>query len=245
MNEQEFTELAAGHALHALSDADERRYQEARAAHPGWEPISTHDEQTAAALAEMLPPLAPPPALRSELLARIAETPQDASPTAETPDSELETPRPRWGRRLFVLAASLVLLVGLGVGTTVVASQLLRPASVVALDEIQAAPDAAQASVQLPDGATATAYWSASLGRSVLVTDDLPALAEDQTYELWYVRGEQPVSAGVFQTDDGAATAALAGQMHDGDVIAVTVEQAGGSPSGAPTTEPVIVIPTA
>jgi anti-sigma-K factor RskA len=37
----------------------------------------------------------------------------------------------------------------------------------------------------------------------------------------------------------------LAGDMHAGDVIAVTVEQAGGSPSGSPTTDPVVVIPTA
>ena len=36
-----------------------------------------------------------------------------------------------------------------------------------------------------------------------------------------------------------------AGEMHEGDVIAVTVEQGGGSPSGLPTTDPVIAIPTA
>ncbi|WP_404438075.1 hypothetical protein LG322_03745 [Microbacterium aerolatum] len=43
----------------------------------------------------------------------------------------------------------------------------------------------------------------------------------------------------------GEATALLDGSMHEGDVIAVTVEQAGGSPTGLPTTEPIIAIPTA
>jgi anti-sigma-K factor RskA len=77
------------------------------------------------------------------------------------------------------------------------------------------------------------------------VTDGIPAPADGETYELWFVRGETAIPAGVFDVDDGRATAALDGSMHAGDVIAVTVEQAGGSPSGTPTTEPVIVIPTA
>jgi anti-sigma-K factor RskA len=59
------------------------------------------------------------------------------------------------------------------------------------------------------------------------------------------VRGDAPVSAGVFDVDGGDATALLDGDMQAGDAIAVTVEQAGGSPTGQPTTDPVIVIPTA
>ena len=79
----------------------------------------------------------------------------------------------------------------------------------------------------------------------MLVTDGIPSPADGETYELWFVRGDTPVSAGVFDTEGGDATAVLAGDMHAGDVIAVTVEQAGGSPSGSPTTDPFIVIPTA
>ncbi|WP_341955019.1 anti-sigma factor [Microbacterium sp. LWH13-1.2] len=148
-------------------------------------------------------------------------------------------------RILFALAACLALLVGVGVGAVAVNEYLNRPASVIALQDIQASGDAQQASVQLESGGTATAHWSASLGKSVLVTDGVPALSAGETYELWYVRGETPIPAGVFAVDDGAATAVLDGEMHAGDVIAVTVEQAGGSPSGLPTTDPVVVIPTA
>ena len=247
MSEEEFAELAAGHALHALSVDDERRFAEALAAHPEWAAYVDQDAEAAAALAETLAPVTPPAGLRDDLLARIAVTPQAADvASASGPGLEPASVRvrPRWGRRLFALAASLVLLVGLGVGTTVIVSQLQRPASVVALDEIQAAADADEATVRLPDGATATAHWSASLGRSVLVTEGLTDLAAEQSYELWYVRGEVPVPAGVFATDGGSATAALDGQMHAGDVIAVTVEQAGGSPTGLPTSDPVVVIPT-
>ena len=46
----------------------------------------------------------------------------------------------------------------------------------------------------------------------------------------------------VFELD-GQHTVVAVG-MQPGDTIAVTVEPAGGSPSGAPTTAPIIAIPT-
>jgi len=269
MNEREFAELAAGRALGALSDADERRFIEALAQHPEWQAIADDDHDTVADLADGLTPVSPPPALRAELLSRIATLPQgdsadlpqgdsaddvhsDADADAEAvPDArrrDLDAPGRTgapWRRRLFALAAGLALIVGAGVATTAVISQLQRPASVVALDEIRSAPDAEQAEVRLGSGATATAHWSGEVGKAVLVASGLDDLGADKSYELWFVRGDQPIAAGVFDADDGKATALLEQPMQAGDVIAVTIEQAGGSPSGSPTTDPIIVIPTA
>lgn len=268
MNEQEFQQLAAGHALHALSAADERRFALARAEHPEWTSDADRDVETAAALAAALEPVRPPSALREALLAQISTTPQDPvpqAPEAQDPgarearaddrvDAAADRASPttrstggprRWSRALFTLAACLVLLVGGGIATAIVVSQLQRPASVVALDEIRSAPDAEQATVRLESGATATAHWSGQLGEAVLVASGLDRPDPDKTFELWFVRGDQPISAGVFDTVDGEATALLHGAMQAGDAIAVTVEQAGGSPSGAPTSDPIFVIPTA
>lgn len=283
MNEPEFAELAAGHSLGALSAEDERRYRAALAAHPEWSAIAEDDADTAALLADGATSVAPPPALRDALLARIAVTPQSADPEdapsvaaedalAPEPASEpapADAPvagaapgpvapedsrsasaagaadgsrRPR--RLMFALAACLVLILGLGVGAAVVIPQLLRPAAVVALDRIENAPDAAQKTVSLPSGGHATAHWSASIGTAVLVSDGLEPLGGKQTYELWFVRGDGPVSAGVFAAEPGTTTAQLSGSMHAGDAIAVTVEQTGGSPTGKPTSQPIIVIPT-
>ncbi|MDN3442952.1 anti-sigma factor [Microbacterium sp. APC 3901] len=269
MNEQEFAELAAGAAIDALSPDDQQRYHAALAAHPEWQRIVDADADSAGFLAEGVTRAAPSPDIRAALLARIAVTPQhgdivladsmpDATPdettdAAPVTDSALaalggedapKAPAHRL-RFLFTLAACLALLVGVGAGAVAINTYINRPASVVALEDIQAADDAQQASVSLESGGTATAHWSASLGKSVLVTDGIPSLAEGETYELWYVRGDTPVSAGVFAADGGEATAVLAGEMHAGDVIAVTVEQDGGSPSGLPTSDPVVVIPTA
>lgn len=249
MNEQEFTELAAGHALHALSDADERRFRAVLAAHPEWRHLVQTDVETAAALADAVPAVAPPPALRAELLTRIATTPQQADgddprPSADEPTGA-EAARPRRSRWMFVLAACLVLLVGGGIATATIVSQLQRPAAVVALEQIRSASDAEQGTAKLASGATATAHWSAELGRAVLVTTDLIEASAGETYELWLVRDGTPLSAGLFDTEAGGATALLDLPLHEGDAIAVTVEPAGGSPTGAPTSDPIIVIPTA
>lgn len=271
MNENEFAELAAGAALHALSADDERRFRAALAAHPEWQAIAQADAGAAGLLAETAATVDPPASIRSALLAQIALTPQGSTPDADEPRAavpapesltreslvpespaaeesaaEVPTRKPRrWGRAIFALAACLAVLVGVGIGAVALNQQLNPPASVVALQEIEAAGDAEQATVELDDGGTATAHWSGSVGKAVLVADGLPSPGEGETYELWFVRGDAPVSAGVFDVDGGDATALLDGDMQAGDAIAVTVEQAGGSPTGQPTSDPVIVIPTA
>ena len=259
MNEAEFAELAAGAALNALSPVEERRFRDALVAHPEWADLVDDDVETAGVLAMNAASVAPPAHIRSALLAQIAITPQhpvddhsDSLPADPLNDVIVPDAVPalarkprRWSRSLLALAACLALVVGVGIGAATLNTYLNRPASVVALEQIQSADDAQEASVTLDDGGTATAHWSASVGTAVLVTDGIPSAADGETYELWFVRGDAPVSAGVFDTEGGDATAVLAGDMHEGDVIAVTVEQAGGSPSGAPTSDPFIVIPTA
>ncbi|HEX5730105.1 anti-sigma factor [Microbacterium sp.] len=264
MNEQEFAELAAGYALSALSPDDERAFETARRQHPEWEHHVTTDAATAALLAEDVPEVAPPPGVRAALLARIGAPGEAGHVGAASTDiappergaalrsdqrdatvpAETTAPR-RWGARAwFALAASLAILVGVGWGAAFVSQQLSTPASVVALNEIESAPDAQAETVNLSDGGVATAHWSESVGKAVLVTDGLPALADDQSYELWFVRDGDPISAGVFAAADGSTTALLDGSMQPGDVIAVTVEAAGGSPTGQPTSDPIVAIAT-
>jgi anti-sigma-K factor RskA len=303
MNESEFAELSAGHSLGSLSEADERRYQEALAEHPQWREIADADAETVTLLSDGVADVAPPPAARDALLALIAKTPQngpeaghpriaaelpdgapalgsgttdipargadaslsdavasEAMPASERTRSEpaaaadigpgasagAGTVRPKPRRRaFFALAACLAILVGLGVSASMIVPQLLRPAAVVALDRIESAPDAQERTVSLETGGTATAHWSASIGEAVLVADGLDRLDEDRAYELWFVRADGAVSAGVFDAADGQTTAQLEGAMKPGDAIAVTIEQSGGSPTGAPTSDPIIVIPTA
>ncbi len=259
MNEQQFAELAAGHALSALSREDEAAFLEALAMHPEWEHYLASDTATVAALADSVAEVSPPQHLRSDLLAQIASLQQDHPAQVAAPASSLESApviahddaaqsrRPSWGPRAwFALAASLVLLIGVGGGAVVIAQRLNRPVAVVALERIEAAPDAQEASTTLSDGGEATVHWSESVGEVVFVSDGLPTLSDDQSYELWFVRDSGAIAAGVFETGgDGSATALLSGTMSPGDVIAVTVEPAGGSPTGEPSGDPILAIPTA
>ena len=257
MNEQEFAELAAGHALHALSPDDSTAFETARRQHPEWEHHVTADAATAALLAEDVVEVAPPPAVREALLAQIgagrpstdlgagSTAPVLRSDRSPSTESAPATPR-RWGARSwFALAASLALLVGVGWGAVFVSEQLNTPASVVALDQIESAPDAQSATQTLPDGGEVTAHWSESVGKAVLVSDGLPEIADDESFELWFVRDGAAISAGTFTTEDGTTTALLDGALEAGDVIAVTVEPAGGSPTGQPSSDPIVAIETA
>ena len=84
MNEQEFTELAAGHALHALSPEDAAAFDSARRLHPEWEHHVEADAATAALLADDVAELAPPAGIRQALLAQI-------SATSSAPDADHST----------------------------------------------------------------------------------------------------------------------------------------------------------
>lgn len=257
MNRDEFAELAAGAALNALSSDDERRFRSALAAHPEWADDPTADADTVGMLSESVAPSAPPAGVRESLLNLIATAPQHvdpignegaerapdaAQPVATSVSTSVTKPR-RWTRMMFALAACLALVVGVGVAVTV-GGLFARPAAVVALEQIESATDAQSATVEVSAGGTATAHWSPTLGTAVLVADGIATLPEGKTYELWFVRGETPISAGVFSVRDGGATVVLEGDMHAGDVIAITVEQTGGSSSGLPTSDPIAVIAT-
>ena len=274
MNEQEFAELSAGYALNALSPADRLAFEAARAEHPEWEHLVSADADTAAGLAAGVAEVAPPLTLRSTLLSRISSVPpvpdvpageaaltDPAAQAAPSQPADDEPPvvdpapttttiqaisRRNWTRGLLTLAASMVVLVTLGFAAVSINQYVNRPPAVAALAEIESAPDAQSVTAELTDGGTATAHWSESVGKAVLVSESLPAIADDQSFELWYVRDGAAVSAGAFDpAAEGASTALLEGSMEPGDVIAVTIEPQGGSPSGEPSSEPIVAIPTA
>ncbi|HEY2555649.1 MAG TPA: anti-sigma factor, partial [Diaminobutyricibacter sp.] len=71
MNRQEFLELSAGHALHALSADDEQLFTEAIAAHPEWADDAGADLETSALLGGAVASVAPPAELRAKIFDQI------------------------------------------------------------------------------------------------------------------------------------------------------------------------------
>jgi len=152
--------------------------------------------------------------------------------------------RRNWTRSLFALTASIALLVGIGWGVGTLTENMRAPSAESVLAQIQQASESHSNTAELADGGEATVYWSPEVEGVVLVADGLPEIEDDQSYEAWFVRGEAPIPAGAFESSDGSAAMLLEGQMEPEDVIALTIEQNGGSPSGLPTIDPIVAIPT-
>lgn len=243
--------MSAASALGALDAEQQRAFELARQMHPEWQGIAERDLEAAAALAEAVPEVAPPEELRHHLLTRIALAPQTdaiaviAPPAPDTATIQTQS-RTRWMRGMFALAASFVLLVSLGFAAVSVNEWINRPSeAVIALEQVQAAPDVQSARAEIEGGGDSTVYWSQALGKAVIVSAGLPQIAEDQSFELWFIRDETPIAAGAYDpSGDASQTWLLQGEMEPGDLIAITVEPQGGSPDGTPSGAPIVAIPT-
>jgi len=265
-------DLAAGHALGILTPREQARYEQYLAEHPEARVEADEFSAVAEALADDAPSVAPSPTLKADLMALIATTPQlpreEPPEQTETPRLHAVEPdreaaavppsasgrhgaearaRGRWFTRpaVYLSAAAVAAVIVVG-GVTL--PSVLSPGSgqtqeLTALEQIRSAPDAQESTATVASGESATLVWSSSLGRSALVVDDLAPLPDGKTYELWYIDSSGPVAAGLFEGGDGRTVAPLEGTMAEGAVVAVTVEDEGGSET--PTTEPILAIETA
>ncbi len=82
-------------------------------------------------------------------------------------------------------------------------------------------------------GASGRTFVDRQRGRAIFYASDLPALASDKTYQLWWIEDGKPVSAGTFEVDETGTGSmrverlAASGQIQ---AWAVTIEPEGGVP---------------
>ncbi len=221
-------ELIAGHALRALSSEDEERVVVHLAECERCRRRLRETEAVAASLAYSVPQMAPPPELRSRVLA-IAE-PVVAAPAAEAPAVEAPArpgrPRPRhgWWPRVSLVAVPAM---ALALGAMVVWNVSLR-------NDLDSSRDdfAHGAAVALPGVGNVVAQTD---GNATLFAH-LRRAPAGKTYEAWVIRGTVALPAGVFE-GGGTVELELTQSAKPGDKIAVTVEPKGGSRK--PTTTPI------
>ncbi|WP_420113290.1 anti-sigma factor [Pseudactinotalea sp.] len=202
----------------------------------------------------------PPPELRDSVLAAISQVrplpplPEQAAPepAAASGVDELarrrrRTPsRDRW--RVLAAAACVLALAGVAWG-------VLRPAgadhareiavveqeSRVQLEALLSASDLRVYAADGVGGMRGTVLMSDEVGSAVVLLQDLPALGNSEVFQAWTIAGDAPADAGVFRSGDGAATVLLTGDVLAADVVALTIEPTGGSPS--PTGDILIQVP--
>jgi anti-sigma-K factor RskA len=208
---------------------------------------------TAVSLTAQQPPVIPPPrqAMPPPAQFRPAQPPPLGAPPGPPPPGWAPAPQPvpypqpvpieqareiRRGRSwswLGLAAAAVIAIVALGAWNVILQRQaedrdaLLRTALATCLDP---AADAARLAGQgQAAGATGCAAFPES-GQGFIVMRGLPPVTSDQTYQAWYLVGDQPTSAGLMPVGaDGLAILTGLTPAEGTGAVALSLEPAGGS----------------
>ena len=216
------------------------------------------------------PPIAPAFAAIEEAMAATEEAGPAPAYTTSPPPVVDETnvvrleSRVRAYRNLAMamtaIAAALLAIIGVQVASPGLLPGLgVKPGTQVAEVSPPPAPAPAPAPTLLPSSQYVALLQGAAGGPAFILTVDgasknftvrkvgAPPIDPNKNYELWLISDRlqnRPRSLGVIGTSDFTARPVLSG--YDTDVInggtyAVTVEQSGGSPDGAPHSQPVFI----
>jgi anti-sigma-K factor RskA len=217
-------ELIAGQALYALSPDDEERVALHVAECDRCRRQLREAEALAASLAYAVPAVAPPPDLRDRVLASV-------EPVVEAPPAAPAEARPQparrsrsWWPRISAVAVAVLAaaVVGLVIWNVSLHGDLNGLKSHLAQGRTGHLRGVGNVVVQ-SDG-NATLYAS------------IRKAPPGKTYEAWVIRGKVALPAGLFK-GGGTVNLKLTRAARPGDVIAVTIEPAGGT--RAPTTAPI------
>jgi len=227
--------LVGAYALDALDEREQAVFEQHLAGCPTCASELVEFRATAARLGEAAS-MTPPSRLRGSVLEAARRTPQLRPVVVEVPMS-------RWRRYSSTLLAAALVLAAVTLGGLYLARDDGGTGAPSEQDQIEAIMSATDREVR-PAGdrdAPVRVYWSPSLDQAVVEVNDLPDIAAGQSYEMWAIDADGPHSMGAMpeSTDSGMQ---LIDGLDDAAAVAITVERAGGSPTGQPTTEPVATI---
>ncbi len=225
---EEVEELAGAYALEALPAETLREVQE------HLESCSQHPEiaglrGVASSLAEAAPEMEPPPGLKTRLMDTVRN---EAAARAATPAREAPV---GWLRRTMMPRLLPYAAVALAVAVVALLAWNVY---------LQTSDDGVQGGASvftLADGGTAQGriLYIPEEEVAVVTVEGLEPLTAEQTYQVWAISGDTSTGIGLFNTSEGGeASAAIDVDLADAEVVAITIEPAGGSPQ--PTTEPIL-----
>ncbi len=233
--------LTGVYATNALP-ADERQQFELHLAECELCSQEVRELQATAARLAAASPAVVPPGLRSAVLADVARTRQLPPLTPARGGTVASvTTHPRWWRSPLAAVAAVLLVACVGLGSMFAAQRAALDDArreAVAIAEIAADPDRRSASANVPNGGRVTVLRADD--RAVVVAQDLPAVEDDQTYQLWLVGDAGVQSAGLLGERDGGVSRRLVSEVGRASAVAISVEPEGGSEQ--PTTKPVVAV---
>lgn len=264
MTHEDFESIAALDAVGAATPEEEQLLREHLATCAACRTVREELGEAATLLASDLDPVAPPPEVRARIFEAIdadvdvdVDGDADEPPDAEVVDFETQRKLPWW------LATAAMLFLALWgwreIGIRVAREKLRTQAAEIEQlenrnatlnqqrDKLAGTMSALMASdlhpVALPGGkvapaASARAFVDPQKQRAYVFLFNLPANANDKSYQLWILRGEQnpPQSAGVFDVEHNGTALLTVENIPEGmNGLAVTLEPKGGGaqPSNA------------
>jgi anti-sigma-K factor RskA len=250
--DEHLEELFPFYALGVLSDDECAQVDAYVAADPAARTRLNEALRAAAAVPLSAAPVAPRPAVKAALMNRVnAAARRRAAESAAPPRSRFDLSRlfsPSFFRVVLPLAAAagLVAAIGLGVWAASLNTEVARLRQVTARLEQQliaqrevlmqiASPQVQALSIsgtEFQPQARGQLLADRDANKAVLIVADLKPLAEDQIYQFWLIRGQTPISAGLFRVNDqGQAILPIevADAMGSFDAMGVSIEPAGGS----------------
>jgi anti-sigma-K factor RskA len=235
--------LVGAYALDALDDAERRVFEQHLETCADCRAELAELSATAAYLG-VAAAVPAPPSLRDSVLDAIERTRQ-----LPPQPSNVRPLRGVTRRTATMLSAAAAVLTAIAISLGVIAYQADQRADRLAAEAEQLADQSQQISALLaaPDvritvgevtgGGQASALASEERGELLLLTQDLPELPDDQTYQAWFI-GDAIVSAGVLDVPaDGDLDFLTEGDLGGVTTIALSVEPEGGSEQ--PTTTPI------
>src|ERR671920_214346 len=240
MNNERFEDLKDAYVLGALPEEERLIFEDYLAAHP--ERQAEVDELGAVAglLAFSAPEQEPSQELRSKVMEMIETEPRRVGGHSTFA---------RFGDYLSIrslaLGAAALLVIGLLSWNLALQGQVEDAQSQVQNLQGQVADAQAQQTrtVELKgawaeQGATAEVA-SMQENEIILVARNMPSVPEGRTCQIWVISDDVPKPSGLFQPDGNGTATPITNSITKADVIAVTVEPAGGSEQ--PTSDPVLL----
>jgi len=234
MNNERFEDLKDAYVLGALPEEERLSFEDYLAAHP--ERQAEVDELGAVAglLAFSPQEQEPSPELRSRVI-EVVEA--EAEPRSVRERSVSARIGDYLSFRSLALGAAALLVVGLLAWNVLLQSQVQDLQGQVEEAQAQQSQTIKLQGAWAEQGANAEVA-SIDKNQIILVAENMPSVPEDKTCQIWVISNDVPKPSGLFQPDGNMTATPITNSITKADVIAVTVERAGGSKK--PTSAPVL-----
>jgi anti-sigma-K factor RskA len=239
MNHERFEDLKDAYVLGALPEEEKLSFEDYLAAHPERQAEIDELGGVADLLAFSPQEQEPSPELRSRVM-EVVEA--EAEPRRVRRRSAFARFGDYLGVRNLALGAAALLVIGLLSWNVLLQGQVQDLQGQV--EDARDQPQLQQSRTIALEGSWADQGADAELAsihknQIILVARDMPLVPEDRTCQIWVISDDVPKPSGLFQPDGNMTATLITHSITKADVIAVTVEPAGGSKK--PTSDPVLL----